>query len=91
MITEDPELISEREGVHKRIQAEIQHEDKEGEMAEEVMLEIPQEWNSVPDLIMEDEEELMITEESWSSARAQETAEGRWYLTGETWALSHRI
>ena len=26
------------------------------------MLEIPREWNAVPDLIMEDEEELMITE-----------------------------
>ena len=31
-------------------------------MAEEVMLEIPPEWNTVPDLIMEDKEELMITE-----------------------------
>ena len=41
MINEDPEVIAEKEGVHKRIQAEIQHEDKEAEMAEEVMLEIP--------------------------------------------------
>ena len=41
MITEDPEVIAEREGVHKRIQAEIQHEDKEAEMGEEAMLEIP--------------------------------------------------
>ena len=31
-------------------------------MAEEVMVEISLEWNSVPDLIIEDEEELMITE-----------------------------
>ena len=31
-------------------------------MAKEVMLEIPPEWNLVPDLIMEDVEELMITE-----------------------------
>ena len=51
MITEDPEVIAEREEVHKRIQAEIQHEDKEVEVAEEVMLEIPPEWNRVPDLI----------------------------------------
>ena len=40
MITEDPEVIAEREGVHNRIQAVIQHQDKEAEMAEEVMLEI---------------------------------------------------
>ena len=32
IITEDPEEISEREGVHKRIQAEIQHKDKEAEV-----------------------------------------------------------
>ena len=62
MITEDSEVIPEREGVHKRIQAEIQQEDKEAEMVEELMLEIPQEWNAVPDMIMEDEEELMIME-----------------------------
>ena len=31
-------------------------------MAEEVMLEILPKWNGVPDLIMKDEEELMITE-----------------------------
>ena len=41
MITEDSEVIAEREGVHERIQAEIQHKDKEAEMAEEVLLEIP--------------------------------------------------
>ena len=29
---------------------------------EEVMLEIPPEWNAVPDLIMEEEEGMMITE-----------------------------
>ena len=29
-------------------------------MAEEVMLEIQPEWNAVPDLIMEDEEELRL-------------------------------
>ena len=62
MITEDPEVIAEREGVHKRIQTKIQHEEKEAEMVEAVMLEIPPKWNAVPDLIMEDEEELMITE-----------------------------
>ena len=29
---------------------------------EEVMFEFPPEWNAVPDLIMEDEEGMMITE-----------------------------
>ena len=62
MITEDPEVIAEREGVHEKIQAEIQHEDKEAEMAEEVILEIPHKWNAVPDWLMEDEDKLMITE-----------------------------
>ena len=41
MITEDPEVIAEREGVHQRIQAVIQHKAKEVEVMEEVMLEIP--------------------------------------------------
>ena len=59
MITEDPEVIAESEGVHERIQAEIQHKDKK---VEEVMSEIPPEWNAVPDMIMEDKEELMITQ-----------------------------
>ena len=54
MITEDPEVIAEREGVHQRIQAEIQCKGKEAETADEVMIEIPPEWNAVPDLIMED-------------------------------------
>ena len=61
MINEDPEVIAEREGVHKRIQAEIQHKDQGVEETEEVMLENSTEWNAVPDLIMEDNEGLMIT------------------------------
>ena len=44
------------------IQVEVQHEDKEVKVAEEVMLEVPPEMNAVPDLIMEDEEGMMITE-----------------------------
>ena len=60
MITEEPEVIAERETVHERIQAQIQHEDKEAEVAEEVMLDIPLEWHAVPDLVMEDEEKLII-------------------------------
>ena len=40
MITEDSEVIAKREGVHERIHTEIQHEDKEAEMAEEIMLEM---------------------------------------------------
>ena len=44
IITKDPEEIAEREWVHKRTQAEIQHEGKE---AEEVILEILPEQNAV--------------------------------------------
>ena len=62
ILPEDPEVIPEREGIHERIQSKIQHEDKEVEAAEEVMLEIPPEWNAVPDLIIEEKEGMMITE-----------------------------
>ena len=62
IITEDPEVIAVREGVHERIKAEIQLQDEDTEVAEELMLEIPPEWNVVPDLLMEDKKELMITE-----------------------------
>ena len=52
VLPEDPEEIAVREGIHKRIQAEIHHEDKEAEVTAEEMLEVPQEWNEVPDLMM---------------------------------------
>ena len=48
--------------MYKPLTQNIRVGDKELEMVEEVMLEIPLEWNEVPNLIMEDEEELMITE-----------------------------
>ena len=54
VIPEDPEEMAAREGIHERIQGEIHHEDKERESRTEDMLEIPPEWNEVPDLIMED-------------------------------------
>ena len=59
ILPEDPEIIAEREGIHKRIQAEIQQENKEAEVVEEVMFEIPPEWNAVQDLIMEDNEGII--------------------------------
>ena len=49
VIPEDPEEMAAREGIHKRIQAEIHHEDKEREDRAKEM-----EWNEGPDLIMED-------------------------------------
>ena len=66
---EQPELIAKRERVHKRIQAEIQHEDKKAEVAEELMSEVPPDWNAVPDLIMEDDKGLMITETDTNQKR----------------------
>ena len=80
MITEDPEVTAEREGVLEKIQAQIQHEDQEAEMLGEVMLEIPLEWNAVPDLIIEDKEGLMITETD-NKRKRYEVAQGhrkRW-------------
>ena len=45
IIPEEPETIAMRGGIHERIQAEIQHEDKEVEaMAEEIFDALPV-WN----------------------------------------------
>ena len=55
-------MIAEREGIHERIQLEIQHEDKEAEVRAEEMLEVPPAWNEVPDLMMEDKDGMMIME-----------------------------
>ena len=41
VIPEDPEEMAAREGIHKRIQVEIHHENKEREARAEEMLEIP--------------------------------------------------
>ena len=54
IVPEDPEEKGVREGIHERIQAEIHHEDKEAEARAEEMLEIIPEWNTVPDMMMED-------------------------------------
>ena len=43
ILPEDPEVIAKRKRKHERIQAKIQHKDKEAEVAEEVMLEVPPE------------------------------------------------
>ena len=43
ILPKDPEVIAEREGIHKRIQSEIHHEDKQAEVGKEVMLEVPPE------------------------------------------------
>ena len=47
IIPEDPEVIAQKEGVHERVQAEIQQKEKETEVVEEVALEVPPEWNAV--------------------------------------------
>ena len=62
IIPEDPEVVAGREGIHERIQAEIQHEDKEVEVLAEEMLDAPPAWNEVPDLMIESEDGRMIPE-----------------------------
>ena len=62
VIPEDPKEIAVREGIHERIQAEIHHEEKEAEAVADEMLEVPLEWNEVPDLMMETEYGRMIQE-----------------------------
>ena len=44
--------------MHERIQAEIHRGNKEVEARVEEMLEVPPEWNKVPDLMMEENEVL---------------------------------
>ena len=67
-------MIAEREGMHKKLQAKIQHKDKEVEVATEE--EIPPEWNAIPDLIMENQDDIMITEADTKHKR-DEVAWGR--------------
>ena len=62
IVPEDPDVFADREGIHKRIQAEIQHEDKDVEVLVEEMLEAPPVWNEVPALMMEVEDGRMMTE-----------------------------
>ena len=58
IIQEDPEEIAVPEGIHERVQAEIHQGNKEEEAKGEEMLEVPPEWNEVPDLMMEEEDVL---------------------------------
>ena len=76
ILPEDPELLAEREGKHKRIQAEMQNEDKEAEFFAEEMLEAPLAWNEVPNLIMEVEEGKMMPGAA-VKRRREEVAQGR--------------
>ena len=62
ILPEGSKVITEREGIHDRIQSEIQHKDKEGKVTAEIFLEVSSAWNEVKDLIMEDEDGMMITE-----------------------------
>ena len=41
ILPEDPEVIAEKEGIHKRIPWEIQHKDKDAEVVAKEMLEVP--------------------------------------------------
>ena len=76
IVPEDPEKIAVREGLYKRIHAEIHHKDKEAEARAEEMLEVHPEWNEVPDMMMEDEDVVPEAEESTKQKR-DEVAQGR--------------
>ena len=76
IIPEDPKEIAMREGIHERIQAEIHQGNKEEEVRAEEMLEVPPEWNKVPDLMME--EENVLPEATGSTKqRRDEISRGR--------------
>ena len=56
---EDPkEIAATREGIHERIQAEIHQGNNEVEARVEEILAVPSEWNEVPDLRTEEEDNL---------------------------------
>ena len=62
VIPKDSDEIAVREGIQERTLAEIQHQDKEAEAVVEEMLEVPPQWNEVPDLMMEEENVQPATE-----------------------------
>ena len=68
-------MQAEREGIQERIQAKIQHEDKEAEVLAEEMIEASPAWNEVPDLIMEVEEGRVMPEAAVKQRR-EEVARG---------------
>ena len=60
-LQDTPEDIAEREGIHKRIQAELDNGDIEKVSQVEEILELPPVWNDVQDLMMEERD--MISED----------------------------
>ena len=76
VVPEDPEEIAGRDGIYERIQAEIHLEDKVAKARAEEMLEVPPEWNEVPDMRMKDKNVLPEAEESTTQKR-DEVAQGR--------------
>ena len=76
IVPEDPEEIAVREGIYERIQAEIHHEDKVAEAIAKEMLEVPPEWNEVPDMMLEDKD-VLPKAEGYTKWKRDEVAQGR--------------
>ena len=70
------ERLENKEGIHERIQAEIQHEEKEADVMAKEMLDTPLVWNEVPDPMMETKDGRMIREAATKQKR-DEVACGR--------------
>ena len=70
---------------------------KEEEARAKEMLEVPLEWNEVPDLMMEEEDILSKAtgstkiEKRCNLQRAEKTSEGRQLLARETGTFAHSI
>ena len=88
MILDDPDEMAVREGIHERIQADIYHENKETAAQAEDMLEIPTEWNEVPDFIWENGD---ILPENMRPEKRRKTEEGRRYPGRKTGTFSYCI
>ena len=76
IISEDPEEIAAREGIHERIQAEKHQGNKEVEARAEEIKEVPPEWNEVPDLMME-EEDILPEDTGSNKQRRDEISRGQ--------------
>ena len=70
-LPEDPKVVSTREGVHNRIQAEMYHNAKEAEALVEEQLEALPGWNKVPNVMMETREEDGITDAATKRKREE--------------------
>ena len=91
MIFDSPEEREMSKGIHKRIQVEIYHEDRERAFQAEERLDAPLGWNNVKDLIMDDGDILAENMKPEKRRREEKTKEGRQHPCRETRTFSDGV